>query len=151
MSVFRRARAAKHRSVVSVPVGDEPLAQDSESRVRLVWRRDMYDMRHQTEEQLQAAVAESLQAYEALRRAQQDSVPARIADAHVRFETATRLTRARSDDRDQIDALIEADFAGGSAAVAIDTIDATDATTTATAGPGTGRVRRLAAVLRKRS
>jgi hypothetical protein len=135
---------------MSVPVGGDPArANDADNHVRLAWRRDLYDMRCQTEDRLQVAVLESLQAYEELRRAQQDNAPARIADAHMRFETATRLTRARSDDRDQIDALIDADFAGRSATDTTDAMDATEAAAPSTAGPG--RVRRLAAVLRKRS
>jgi hypothetical protein len=122
------------------------VVRDAESRVRFAWRRDLYEMRRLVDRQLQAAVADSLQAYEVLRRAQQDSAPGRIADAHLRFETATRLTQARTDDRDRIDALIEADFGGGSATFA------TSATSAAPPSPARlARVRRLAATLRRRS
>ena len=114
MSVFRRDRAAKSDASISTP-GSDAAALDAENHVRLAWRRDLYEMRYLIDEQLQAAVADGLQAYETLRQAQKDNLPGPIADAHMRFEAATRLTQARTDSRDQINALIEADFGDGSA------------------------------------
>ncbi|MFD0636559.1 hypothetical protein [Catenulispora yoronensis] len=92
---------------------------DAETIVRLAWRRDLYAMRGLAEEQLEAAIADSLQAYEALRQAQRDSIPGRIADAHARFEAATRLTRTKTDNRDRINELIASDAGDGSAPSAV--------------------------------
>ena len=134
MSVFRRGRAAKSDASISTP------ADDVDNRVRLARRRDLYEMRYLADEQLQAAVSDSLQASETLHQAQKDNVPGRIAAAHARFAAATRLTQARTDNRDQINAVIDADFGDGSAAFSASRSSAWLA-----------RVRQLIAALRPRS
>lgn len=136
MSVFRRARPSTDSDTsTSTPVDDIP-DNRAEPHIQLAWRRDLYEMRCLTEELLQATVTDCLEAYEALCQAQRDNVPGRIAVAYMRFETATRLAQASTDDRDRIDALISADFGGGAAVPR--------------AATGPARLRRFIAALWKR-
>ena len=110
---FARRRATTPPAGPGVGPVDDALVRAAERIVRAAWLRDLQEMRRLAERQLGAAVADGVEAYENLRRAQQHSDFQEVVDAQVAFDAAARLALGRSRARDRLDAFTLAESGPG--------------------------------------
>lgn len=86
------------------------LVYTAEMIVRRAWLRDLQELRRLTEVQLQTAVADGVEAYENLRRAQLRGDIEDVVEAQVVFDAATRLALVKCHTSERVNALAEAEF-----------------------------------------
>jgi hypothetical protein len=116
---MRAVRFFARRRTKAPPAGpgcdpaDDALVRSAERIVRAAWLRDLQELRQLAERRLGTAVADGVEAYEKLRRAQRHSDFQEVVEAQVAFDAATRLALARFRARDRLDVLAQAETGPG--------------------------------------